>query len=166
MCSTGGMSAFSLSMISGDAVPVNNNKTYNNIKLWKSIQHNNTTLLCSFLFHHWVRYNGQEMFCQITRNCEEVFSLDLFVRKGWISDFVLKLTKRDFRWNLAPLAPRSAHYWRRRWQAPHDSDHAKCNITNIWSQFKIIIIFTCFYNITFYWLVTVQAVHTVIRKQS
>jgi len=73
--------------------------------MWRSIQHNNTTPLSLFLFHHWA--NRVKYVLPNISKCSLAFSLKLFTATGWTSYFVVKETKRGFRLNfgtyMAPL---------------------------------------------------------------
>ena len=89
----------------------------------RSIQHNNTTLLLSFLFfcNFTTGPMGSNMFCRISQNCEQIFCLNFL--HGQSGHPTLDV-QGGFRQNLALWPPRSIvgvgvkH--------AHDSDHAEC----------------------------------------
>jgi len=68
------------------------------LQLWRSIQHNNTTPLVRMRFSgtSLLGKQGQICFAEYLKKIVQWFSLKLFVRTGWISDFVLKQTKGGF----------------------------------------------------------------------
>ena len=52
--------------------------------MWRSIQHNNTTPLLSFLFfcNFTTVSMGSNMFCRISQNCEQLFRLNFLYGQG------------------------------------------------------------------------------------
>jgi len=123
-------------------------KTWRHPRMWRSIQHNNTTPIIRMRFSgtSLLGKQGQICFAEYFKIVIKFFAY-FFVRTGWTCDFVLKQTKGggvlDEIWHLWTLKIAGVGD-----KHPHDSDHAECAPKTIfgirpWSWLIAVPVNTC-----------------------